>query len=163
LPLEQSSAFCGRGRAGGVAEQLQQSEADPQSLVIVVALGGVGGQRRGADAKSLGRAADDLLRVGEREAARGRFVNDPRRDLRSEAVEVDVQVDVPDAAGELVECILELKTTIYVVAADRAALVQVWDVVSRRLGRAPSTLLGVSHLGYPEQLVEIEAVAAAPG
>ena len=53
-----------------------------------------------------------------------------------------------------------LKTTVYVVAEDRAALVRVWDVVSARLGRAPSTLLGVSLLGYPGQLVEIEAVAA---
>jgi enamine deaminase RidA (YjgF/YER057c/UK114 family) len=40
-------------------------------------------------------------------------------------------------------------------------LVRVWDVVSERLGRVPSTLLGVSCLGYPGQLVEIEAVAAA--
>jgi enamine deaminase RidA (YjgF/YER057c/UK114 family) len=53
-----------------------------------------------------------------------------------------------------------LKTTVYVVADERADLVRVWDVVSARLGRAPSTLLGVSFLGYPEQLVEIEAVAA---
>ena len=28
---------------------------------------------------------------------------------------------------------------------------------------APSTLLGVAVLGYPDQLVEIEAVAVAPG
>jgi enamine deaminase RidA (YjgF/YER057c/UK114 family) len=54
-----------------------------------------------------------------------------------------------------------LKTTVYVVAGDRLDLVRVWDVVSRRLGRAPSTLLGVSLLGYPDQLVEIEAVATA--
>lgn len=52
-----------------------------------------------------------------------------------------------------------LKTTIYVVARERGDLVRVWDIVSARLGRAPSTLLGVSLLGYPDQLVEIEAVA----
>jgi enamine deaminase RidA (YjgF/YER057c/UK114 family) len=52
-----------------------------------------------------------------------------------------------------------LRTTIYVVAAERADLVRVWDVVAERLGRAPSTLLGVSLLGYPDQLVEIEAIA----
>jgi enamine deaminase RidA (YjgF/YER057c/UK114 family) len=52
-----------------------------------------------------------------------------------------------------------LKTTVYVVADERSDLVRVWDVVAGRLGRAPSTLLGVSLLGYPEQLVEIEAVA----
>jgi len=28
---------------------------------------------------------------------------------------------------------------------------------------APSTLLGVAVLGYPDQLVEVEAVAALPG
>jgi enamine deaminase RidA (YjgF/YER057c/UK114 family) len=53
-----------------------------------------------------------------------------------------------------------LKTTVFVVARDRTDLVKVWDVVSSHLGRAPSTLLGVSLLGYPDQLVEIEAVAA---
>jgi len=35
----------------------------------------------------------------------------------------------------------------------------VWDTVAPRLGRAPSTLLGVALLGYPDQLVEIEAIA----
>jgi enamine deaminase RidA (YjgF/YER057c/UK114 family) len=53
-----------------------------------------------------------------------------------------------------------LKTTVFVVADDRADLVRVWDVVSARLGRTPSTLLGVSLLGYADQLVEIEGVAA---
>jgi enamine deaminase RidA (YjgF/YER057c/UK114 family) len=53
-----------------------------------------------------------------------------------------------------------LKTTIYVVGQERGNLVRVWDVVSERLGRAPSTLLGLSLLGYPDQLVEIEAIAA---
>jgi enamine deaminase RidA (YjgF/YER057c/UK114 family) len=53
-----------------------------------------------------------------------------------------------------------LKTTIFVVAQDRSDLVRVWDVVAAQLGRAPSTLLGVALLGYPEQLVEIEAIAS---
>lgn len=52
-----------------------------------------------------------------------------------------------------------LKTTVFVMALDRSDLVRVWEVVSSRLGRAPSTLLGVSLLGYPDQLVEIEAIA----
>ena len=56
-----------------------------------------------------------------------------------------------------------LKTTIYVVADAREELVAVWDVVEARLGRIPSTLLGVSLLGYPDQLVEIEAIAAIGG
>jgi enamine deaminase RidA (YjgF/YER057c/UK114 family) len=39
--------------------------------------------------------------------------------------------------------------------------VRAWRVVEERLApaRPPSTLLGVAALGYPEQLVEIEAVA----
>lgn len=57
------------------------------------------------------------------------------------------------------------RTTIYVVARERQDLVAVWDVVRAAFGShdAPSTLLGVSLLGYPDQLVEIEAVAVAPG
>ena len=53
-----------------------------------------------------------------------------------------------------------LKTTVYVVADERSDLVRVWEIVSPELGNAPSTLLGVQHLGYPGQLVEIEAIAA---
>ena len=45
------------------------------------------------------------------------------------------------------------------VGQERADLVRVWDVVSPRLGRVPNTLLGVSFLGYPDQLVEIEGIA----
>jgi enamine deaminase RidA (YjgF/YER057c/UK114 family) len=52
-----------------------------------------------------------------------------------------------------------LKTTVFVAGTDRADLVRVWNTVSPRLGRAPSTLLGVALLGYPDQLVEIEAIA----
>jgi enamine deaminase RidA (YjgF/YER057c/UK114 family) len=54
-----------------------------------------------------------------------------------------------------------LKTTVYVVAQDRHELVRTWNVVEEAFApaRPPSTLLGVSVLGYPDQLVEIEAVA----
>jgi enamine deaminase RidA (YjgF/YER057c/UK114 family) len=55
-----------------------------------------------------------------------------------------------------------VKTTVYVASTRRADLVSAWDVVSEAFGEhdAPSTLLGVAVLGYPEQLVEVEAVAA---
>jgi enamine deaminase RidA (YjgF/YER057c/UK114 family) len=58
-----------------------------------------------------------------------------------------------------------LKTTVYVVSADRHDLVRVWEVVRAAFGHhdPPSTLLGVSVLGYAGQLVEIEAVAVLPG
>ena len=54
-----------------------------------------------------------------------------------------------------------VRTTVYVVG-DRDELAQVWGVVADRLAphRPPSTLLGVTVLGYPDQLVEIDGVAA---
>lgn len=68
----------------------------------------------------------------------------------------------------LQECGAELhdvvKTTIYVVSGDRDDLTAAWNEVSRGFEdhRAPSTLLGVAVLGYPDQLVELEAIAVAP-
>lgn len=55
-----------------------------------------------------------------------------------------------------------VKTTVYVATTDRADLVAVWEVVRDAFGDhdPPSTLLGVTVLGYPDQLVEVEAVAA---
>jgi len=57
-----------------------------------------------------------------------------------------------------------LKTTVYVASSDRRDLVTAWDEVAGFFGDhdAPSTLLGVAVLGYPGQLVEIEAIAVAP-
>ena len=53
-----------------------------------------------------------------------------------------------------------MKTTVYVVAGDRADLAAVWEVVQDSgVAGAASTLLGVSLLGYEGQLVEIEAIA----
>jgi enamine deaminase RidA (YjgF/YER057c/UK114 family) len=54
-----------------------------------------------------------------------------------------------------------LKTTVYVASADKGDLYKVWEVVAAAFADhdAPSTLLGVTVLGYSGQLVEIEAVA----
>lgn len=54
-----------------------------------------------------------------------------------------------------------VRTTVYVVG-EHADLVRVWDVVAAGLApaRPPSTLLGVSVLGYADQLVEIDGIAA---
>ena len=55
-----------------------------------------------------------------------------------------------------------VKTTVYVASPERADLVAVWQVVRDAFGDhdPPSTLLGVAVLGYPDQLVEVEAIAA---
>ncbi|MBW8763113.1 MAG: RidA family protein [Microbacterium sp.] len=65
-----------------------------------------------------------------------------------------------EAAGATLTDIIS--TRVLVASADRADLVTAWDVVHTAFGdhEVPSTLLGVTVLGYPDQLVEIEAVAA---
>lgn len=57
-----------------------------------------------------------------------------------------------------------VKTSVYVTARDRADLLTAWAEVAAAFAphRPPSTLLGVTALGYPDQLVEIEAVAVLP-
>ena len=72
---------------------------------------------------------------------------------------VDNLLAALDEAGTTQQSLV--KTTVYVASDDRADLVRAWNVVSARLGPVPSTLLGVSALGWPNQLVEIEAIAIA--
>ena len=56
-----------------------------------------------------------------------------------------------------------LKATIFVSTSSRDDLIMVWNEVAGGFGDhdPPSTLLGVTVLGYPDQLVEIEAIALA--
>ncbi|WP_308797862.1 RidA family protein [Agromyces silvae] len=55
-----------------------------------------------------------------------------------------------------------ISTRVLVASTSQADLVTAWEVVRDAFGDhdAPSTLLGVTVLGYDHQLVEIEAVAA---
>ncbi|MGP4028133.1 RidA family protein [Actinomadura sp. 3N407] len=57
-----------------------------------------------------------------------------------------------------------VKTTVYVASPRRADLVEAWEVYREHMGAhdPPSTLLGVTVLGYDDQLVEVEAVAVIP-
>ena len=82
----------------------------------------------------------------------------------------DLEAQAEQAVANLLEALAErgvgsagiAKTTVYVVAGERSDLVR---MVGGRLGTArprAEHALGVSLLGYPDQLVEIEAVAAAP-
>lgn len=65
-----------------------------------------------------------------------------------------------DAAGATLTDVIS--TRVLVASSARADLVSAWNVVEAAFGAhdVPSTLLGVTVLGYPDQLVEIEAVAA---
>ena len=87
----------------------------------------------------------------------------PPGDVAGQAARVmDNLVTALAAAGAALTDVA--KTTVYVATADRADLTAAWSVVSARFGDhdAPSTLLAVSVLGWPGQLVEVEAVAALP-
>ena len=55
-----------------------------------------------------------------------------------------------------------VSTRVLVASTKQSDLVTTWEVVRSAVGAhdAPSTLLGVTVLGYTDQLVEIEAVAA---
>jgi enamine deaminase RidA (YjgF/YER057c/UK114 family) len=54
-----------------------------------------------------------------------------------------------------------IKTTIYVCTSSRDDLVVAWNEVADGFGDhdPPGTLIGVSVLGFPDQLVEVEAIA----
>jgi enamine deaminase RidA (YjgF/YER057c/UK114 family) len=78
---------------------------------------------------------------------------------QAEQVMVNLRAALQAAGAQLEDVV---KTTIYVASADREDLVAAWNVVRRHFGDrdAPSTLVGVSVLGYRHQLVEVEAIAA---
>ena len=63
-----------------------------------------------------------------------------------------------EAGADLTDVV---KSTVYVASSQRDDLSAVWDVLHSTFGHhdAPSTLLGVSVLGWPDQLVEVEAIA----
>lgn len=71
----------------------------------------------------------------------------------------NLQVALADAGAVLTDVI---STRVLVATTRRADLVEAWDVVHETFGDhdVPSTLVGVTVLGYDDQLVEIEAVAA---
>lgn len=78
---------------------------------------------------------------------------------QAEAVMANLRRALQAAGANLDDVV---KTTVYVASRDRSDLVAAWRVVHGSFGshEPPSTLLGVSVLGYPDQLVEVEAVAA---
>jgi enamine deaminase RidA (YjgF/YER057c/UK114 family) len=86
-------------------------------------------------------------------------------------------VAVGDIRGQAAHCVANLRTALAAAGADvgdlvqtrvlvastrQADLVAAWEVVRAAMGDhdVPSTLLGVTVLGYDDQLVEVEAIAA---
>ena len=80
---------------------------------------------------------------------------------QAEQVMANLKIALHAAGAELTDVV---KTTVYVATQRREDLLAAWAVVSRHFGAhdAPSTLLGVAVLGYRDQLVEVEAIAAQP-
>ena len=80
---------------------------------------------------------------------------------QTEQVIANLRCSLAAAGAELTDIV---KTTVYVSTGRREDLLAAWEVVHRHFGdhEAPSTLLGVGVLGYRDQLVEVEAVAALP-
>ncbi|WP_018178243.1 RidA family protein [Jongsikchunia kroppenstedtii] len=74
---------------------------------------------------------------------------------------INLETALDDAGASLTDVV---KVTIYVAEKMQADLVVAWDVVSQVFGdhKPAATLVGVTVLGYDDQLVEIEAIAAVP-
>lgn len=71
----------------------------------------------------------------------------------------NMTIALAEAGGDLNDVI---STRVLVASSQQSDLVIAWDVVRDAFGEhdVPSTLLGVTVLGYDDQLVEIEAIAA---
>jgi enamine deaminase RidA (YjgF/YER057c/UK114 family) len=84
-------------------------------------------------------------------------------DVRAQAVQVmaNLQTSLLDAGASFTDIV---RTTVYVASSSQQDLVAAWRVVRDALAPhdPPSTLLGVAALGYADQLVEVDAVAALP-
>ena len=81
---------------------------------------------------------------------------------QAEQVMVNLATALADAGASLSEVV---RTTVYVASTDQRDLVAAWQVVHAAFAPhdPPSTLLGVTVLGHPGQLVEVDAIAAAHG
>ena len=81
---------------------------------------------------------------------------------QAEQVMANLHAALHAAGAKLADVV---KVTVYVASDERTELVAAWGVVRRHFDEhdPPSTLLGVTALGYPDQLVEVEAIAALGG
>jgi enamine deaminase RidA (YjgF/YER057c/UK114 family) len=79
--------------------------------------------------------------------------------LQAQTALANMELALAAAAASITDVIF---TRVLVATGDRDDLLSVWTVVAEWFGHhdAPSTLVGVTVLGYRDQLVEIEAVAA---
>lgn len=85
-------------------------------------------------------------------------------DVRVQAAQVmaNLRTSLAGAGADLQDVV---RTTIYVASSEQQDLGAAWETVRDAFAPhdPPSTLLGVAALGYQDQLVEVDAVAALPG
>lgn len=80
--------------------------------------------------------------------------------------ELQAKLCVENLKEALKDCGATLEDIVYtrvlVASQNQSDLVTAWETIIKEFGNhdVPSTLFGVTVLGYPNQLVEIEAVAA---
>jgi enamine deaminase RidA (YjgF/YER057c/UK114 family) len=79
---------------------------------------------------------------------------------QAEQVMANLRAALQTAGADLTDVLI---THVYVASSSRDDLSTAWDVVRRHFGDhdAPGTLLGVTVLGWPDQLVEVEVEAVA--
>ena len=71
----------------------------------------------------------------------------------------NLQIALADSGASMTDVIM---TRVLVASSRQEDLVTAWQVVREAFGEhdVPSTLIGVAVLGYSDQLVEVEAIAA---
>ena len=71
----------------------------------------------------------------------------------------NLRIALADSGASMTDVIM---TRVLVASSRQEDLVTAWQVVCEAFGEhdAPSTLMGVTVLGYSDQLVEVEAIAA---
>ena len=81
---------------------------------------------------------------------------------QAEVVVENMLTALAEAGASITDVIF---TRVSVATTHQADLIAVWDVVRAAFGNhdVPSTLVGVTVLGYDDQLVEVEVVAAVAG
>lgn len=93
-------------------------------------------------------------------------INKERKVILIDDYEGQAKLCVDNLKEALKECGATIQDIVYtrvlVASQNRKDLVKVWGVISEEFGEhdVPSTLTGVTVLGYENQLIEIEAVAA---
>ena len=87
------------------ANKLDEVEAEAERLLVVIVTRRIGRERNRTYVEPRRGRANDLLGLFARQPARRRLIDDARRDLRREAIEVDVEVDLRDLARDGIECL----------------------------------------------------------